>query len=142
MEYSETKSNKYTRYGNDNEPTTRKYFAETQHAHHDNLIVNATGFKVHTKYPCIGASLDDIVTCTCHEIRGLGIRCSYKYKKGLVNWDTDRTFPIDRGNSNHPYYYQMQLQVSICKLSETDFFIFTPANGGSSSLYVQVPIGD
>ena len=61
MQYSETKSNKYTRYGNDNEPAARKYFAETQHAHHDNLIVNVTGFKVHTEYPCIGASLDDIV---------------------------------------------------------------------------------
>ena len=61
MEYSETKSNKYTRYGNDNESAARKYFAETQHAHHVNLIVNATGFKVHTEHPCIGASLDDIV---------------------------------------------------------------------------------
>ena len=36
----------------------------------------------------------------------------------------------------------MQLQVSVCKLSKIDFFIFTPANGGSSSLYVQVPIDD
>ena len=36
----------------------------------------------------------------------------------------------------------MQLQVSVCKLSKIDFFIFSPANGGSSSLYVQVPIDD
>ena len=145
MEYSETKSNKYTRYGNDNEPAARKYFAETQHAHHDNLIVNVTGFKVHTEYPCIGASLEDIVTCTCHDIRGLEIRFSYEYKKGLVNWDKDRTFTIDRSNAikkNHPYYYQMQLQVSVCKLSKIDFFIFTPLNGGYSSLYVQVSTDD
>ena len=139
MEYSETKSNKYTRYGNDNEPAARKYFAETQNAHHDNLIVNQTAFKVHTEYPCIGGSLDGIVTCSCHEIRGLEIKCPYNYQKGLVNWDEDRTFPIDRSNSikkNHPYYYQMQLQMSVCKLSKIDFFIFSPANGGSSSLYV------
>ena len=139
MQYSETKSNKYTRYGNDNEPAARKYFAETQNAHHDNLIVNQTAFKVHTEYPCIGGSLDGIVTCSCHEIRGLEIKCPYNYQKGLVNWDEDRTFPIDRSNSikkNHPHYYQMQLQMSVCKLSKIDFFIFSPANGGSSSLYV------
>ena len=33
----------------------------------------------------------------------------------------------------------MQLQVSVCKLSKIDFFIFSPANGGSSSSYVQIP---
>ena len=38
MQYSETKSNKYTKYGNDNEPAGRKYFAETQNAYHDNLM--------------------------------------------------------------------------------------------------------
>ena len=62
MQYSETKSNKYTRYGNDNEPAARKYFGETQHAHHDNLIVNETGFKVQTEYPYIGSSLDGVAT--------------------------------------------------------------------------------
>ena len=36
----------------------------------------------------------------------------------------------------------MQLQVSVCKLSKIDFFIFSPANGGSSSLCVQVLIDD
>ena len=30
--------------------------------------------------------------------------------------------------------------MSVCKLSKIDFFNFSPANGGSSSLYVQVPI--
>ena len=33
----------------------------------------------------------------------------------------------------------MQLQMSVCKLSKIDFFIFSPANGGSSSSYVQIP---
>ena len=50
MQYSETKSNKYTRYGNDNKPAARKYFAETQNAHDDNLIVNETGFNVHCNW--------------------------------------------------------------------------------------------
>ena len=30
----------------------------------------------------------------------------------------------------------------VCKLSKTDFFIFSSANGGSSSPYAQVPIGN
>ena len=58
MENFETKWNKYTRYGNGNEPATKKYFVETQNAHHENLIVNESGFKVHTEHPRIGASLD------------------------------------------------------------------------------------
>ena len=36
----------------------------------------------------------------------------------------------------------MQLQMPVCKLSKTDFFIFSSANGGSSSPYAQVPIGN
>ena len=60
MQYSETKS---TRYANDNEHAARKCFAETQNAHHEKLIANETGFKVHTEHPCIGASFDGIVTC-------------------------------------------------------------------------------
>ena len=71
MQYSETKSNKCTRYGNDNEFAGRKYFAETQNVHHENLIVNETGFKVHTQYPCIGESLDGINSYSCLEIWGL-----------------------------------------------------------------------
>ena len=143
IQYSGTKSNKYTRYGNDKEPVARKYFAETQNGHHDNFVVNETGFKVHTEYPCIGASLDGIVTYSCHETKGLEIKCPYNYQKDLVNWGKDRRFSIHRSNSikkNHPYYYQIQLQMSVCKLSKIDFFIFPPANGGSSSLYVRVPI--
>ena len=61
MQYSETKS---TRYANDNEHAARKCFAETQNAHHEKWIVNETGFKVHTEYPCVGASFDGIVTCS------------------------------------------------------------------------------
>ena len=30
--------------------------------------------------------------------------------------------------------------MSVCKLSKIEFFIFSPANGGSISLYIQVPI--
>ena len=56
MQYSETKSNKYTRYGNENEHAARKYFVETQNPHNEKLIVNKTGFKVHNEYPCIGPS--------------------------------------------------------------------------------------
>ena len=74
-QYSEMKSNKYARYGNGNEPAARKYFLETYNTHHENLIVNETGFKVHTEYPCIGASLDGTATCSCYEIRGLEIKC-------------------------------------------------------------------
>ena len=59
--------------------------------------------------PCIGASLDDVIaTCSCHEIRRLEIKCPYNYQKGLVNWDKDRTYPIDRSDSikkTHLYYY-------------------------------------
>ena len=78
---SGTKSNKYTRYRNDNEPEARKYFAETQNAHHEHLIVNETGFKFHTEYPCIGASLDGIVTCSCHEIRRIRDQVSLQLSK-------------------------------------------------------------
>ena len=119
MQYSQKKLNRYTRYGNDNEPAARKYFAETQKP--DREFLNETGFKVCTEYPYI-------VTCSYYEIRGLEIKCPYNYQKGLVNWEKDGTFPIDRSNSikkNDPYYYQMQLQMYVCNLSKMTSFFFT-----------------
>ena len=85
------------------------------------------------------------ITCSCQGIRGLLIKCPYNYQKGLVNWDKDGTFPIEKNNSikkNYPYYYQMQLQMSVSNLSKIDFFPFSLAKGGPSSLYVQVPIAN
>ena len=115
-QYSDTKSNKYNRYGIDNKLGARKYFAETQNAHHENMIVNETGFKVYAEYPCIGASLDGTATCLCHEIRRLEIMFPYSYQKDLFNWDNDRTLPVDRSNSikkNNLYHYHMQLQMPV-----------------------------
>ena len=120
IQYSETKSNKYTRFGNDNEPAARKYFVETQNTHHENLIVNETGFKVHTEYPCINASLDGIVTCFCHDMRELEIKCAYSYQKGLVNWDEGRAF----------------LQIEVIPLRKI-IYVITKCN--SKCLYVNCP---
>ena len=83
--------------------------------------------------------------CSCHGIQGLVIKCHYNYQKGLVNWNEDGIFPIEKNNStkkNYPYYYQMQLQMSVSNLSKIDFLPFSPAKGGSNSLYVQVPIAN
>ena len=78
IQYSEMKSDKYTRCRNENDPAARKYFVETQDARHE------TGFKFYTEYPCIGVSLDGIITCYWHEIRRLEIKCPYNCQKCLV----------------------------------------------------------
>ena len=98
MQYSEMKSDKFTRYRNKNDPAGRKYFVETQDARHEKLIVNVTGVKFYMQYPPL-VSLDGIITCSCHAIRRLEINCPYNYQKRLVKWDKDRTFHLDRSNS-------------------------------------------
>ena len=48
IQYSEMKSDKYTRCRNENDPAARKYFVETQDARHEKLMKLVSNFTRNT----------------------------------------------------------------------------------------------
>ena len=83
------------------------------------------------KYPELGESPDAIIKCDCCSGEGLlEIKCPFKYRNGLENWENDKKFPIDPSSQklkkSHSYYGQVQGQMMVCKLRYCDFFVWSP----------------
>lgn len=94
---------------------------------HDNATVSKAGLFIDAVRPYIGASPDGIVNCNCC---GQGVICPYFVKEGLPEDDmggfcmtkTDDKWSLKR---NHTYFYQIQLQMAVCKVDYGDFVVWT-----------------
>ena len=141
MQYGELVDNRFTRYGKETEPKAREFYKnKIQNEHHD-LKVEETGFHVNAEYPYLGATPDGLVYCSCHESKVLEIKCPYKYKNGLLKWETDKDFILDnncKAKNNHPYYFQMQLQMLLTGFNYADLLIYSPVDNGKTSLITTV----
>ena len=142
MQYEAGVQNKYTRYGNLMEPVARSNYYESQHNIHENFKVDETGFLVSKDFPFLGASPDGMVSCSCHKPRLLEIKCPYKYKNGLVNWQNDKNFPVSSDNkikTEHQYHYQMQHQMFVFDVDSVDFYIYSESkNAEAKSLLLTI----
>ena len=134
MQYSPSLSSKFTAHGIEMEPIAKDCFITIMSKSHRNLQVLESGLKINADEPFLGASPDGIVTCDCHEDAVLEIKCPYKYKDGLSNWELDKDFPIDSNfamKKDHSYYYQIQLQMELSNVHFGYFFVFSPAEKAS-----------
>ena len=116
-------------YGSAMESSARDWYFATQKQQHVNLSVREAGFHVRVDYPFLGASPDGIVSCDCHDQKLLEIKCPSKYENGFLNWENDKDFPLAKDHSlktSHQYYFQVQLQMFICKFSSVDFLFIHP----------------
>ena len=128
----------YTRFGTNTEPWVREYYKNTQKFHHKNfLIVKRCGFLVKQTHALLDASSYGIVSCTCHNNRVLEIKCPHNYPNELKQWQNDKRFPLNPEGSfkeNHPYYFQIQLQMFIHNLNDGHFLIFCKQKPNESIL--------
>ena len=98
---------------------------------HDGLQVLEAGLFVDIERPYLGASPDGIINCNCCGKGVLEVKCPFCIKEGLPG-DLDQTnFCMTKQDDlwtlkrNHAYYYQIQLQLEVCKLSYCDFVVWT-----------------
>ena len=129
MQYTIRKPTKQMQYGSAMESSARDWYFATQKQQHVNLSVREAGFHVRVDYPFLGASPDGIVSCDCHDQKLLEIKCPSKYENGFLNWENDKDFPLAKDHSlktSHQYYFQVQLQMFICKFSSVDFLFIHP----------------
>jgi hypothetical protein len=69
-----------TDHGKKYEPVARAVYWSREKAIHQNMEVAQCGLFVDPTAPCLGASPDGIVSCSCHGKRVLEIKCTYKHK--------------------------------------------------------------
>ena len=134
MQYTKRKPTKQMQYGSTMESSARDWYFAMQKQQHVNLSVRETGFHAQVDYPFLGASPDGIVSCDCHDQKLPEIKFPSKYEDGFLNWENDQDFPLAKDHSlktSHQYYFQVQLQMFICKISSVDFHLYSPKNNGT-----------
>lgn len=134
-----------TKYGKEMETTARDSYFNENTSKHDNLTITSTGLHINQKYPFLGASPDGILNCSCHGKGLLEIKCPFKYKDGLKHWIDDKNCPITAAKKmkiNHPYYFQVQLQMLVTELRYCDFFVWSNGTSPGDTFQVRVCINE
>ena len=141
MQYITVPNVKAIKYGREHEGLARTCYENLQKCRHRNFEIQLTGLHIDTHFPALGASPDALVSCDCHGMGVLEIKCPEKYMNGLFNWQNDKKFPVGKTHEikrNHPYFYQMQMQMLLTKRSYCDFFVWSKGKENSDKLIVRV----
>lgn len=120
----------FYRWGCKHEQDAVEAFTAAATCKHTNLKVSSSGFCVDTCYPFIGASPDGIITCNCCEKRVLEVKCPYSCKNSLPDEEKENFFMIKQNGTwtlkrNHAYFYQVQIQMKVCRVSKCEFVVWT-----------------
>ena len=121
-------------WGITNEPNARKSYLKYAEEHHGNFIYRAAGLFVDVENVHLGASPDGLVTCDCCGEGLIEIKCPYKYRTvhpSTVTNDKDFCLQVNEQgetclSNDHPYYVQVQGQLTVCRKDYCDFIVWTP----------------
>lgn len=92
------------------------------------------GFVISPEYPFLGASPDGVIVCGNDKFV-IEIKCPYSHRYETVQQATmiDSNFPLCKDElngelvvkKNHPYYFQMQLQMFVVRAKAAFLVIYT-----------------
>lgn len=111
---------------------------------HSNLIIKRTGVHLCSDNLFLAASPDGILSCSCHGIAVVEVKCPYKYRNStILAACKDPDFPLKYDPlekkykllESHQYYYQTQLQMYVTGHHLCYFVVFTSID----LVYVKVP---
>lgn len=117
------------RWGCQHKDEAVKCYIDTAQKHHDGLEVSKAGFFIDVERPYIGASPDRILDCKCCGRGVLEVKCPFCHKAELPE-EEDKNFCMTKESGQwtlrrqHPYYYQVQLQMHVCRVSYADFIVW------------------
>ena len=116
-------------WGRTHEEIAVQVFTNSMKGKHKNLVVKRMGLKLDEDCHYIGASVDGLVECSCHEPSILEIKSPYSLRDGTVEKDGHKLQYLDRTlnlKKNHPHYFQLQTYLAVYKLKMGYFCIYTP----------------
>ena len=141
MQYVTVPNVKAIKYGREHEGLARTCYENLQKCRHTNFKIQLTGLHIDARFPALGPSPDALLNCDCHGMGVLEIKCPEKYMNGLFNWQKDKKFPVTKTyeiKRNHPYFYEMQMQMLLTKRSYCDVFVWLKGKENSDKLIVRV----
>ena len=123
-------------YGCDHEHVAREKYVTEHSKVHESFFVIKCGLILHPSHPLVSASPDGIVNCSCCGTSTLEIKCPFRCKEKSFEEvvQSQSSFCLEmEGDSlklknDHPYYYQVQLQMKICQVDYSDFVVWREDN--------------
>ena len=115
------------------ESARRAYYRVEKKQHHDMKLVSK-GFLISSRKPFLGASVDNVRTCSCKDCRSVVVeyKCPWKHKgkppkeafltPEVGGEQVGNTFLL---KSTSKYYYQVQLQMFVCNLILCHLVVWT-----------------
>lgn len=139
--------NNATKWGKTNESLAINVIVREMKKTHFNLKCSQSGFIINANEPHIGASPDGVITCDCHGVYPLEIKCPYSLKHttdlktdllGMKNAYVNLQNGNLELNTSHEYYYQVQMQMHVTNSQIGLFGVWCP----SEFLYIFVKRDD
>ncbi|XP_066930891.1 uncharacterized protein [Clytia hemisphaerica] len=127
-----------TEHGNKFEKDARNTLNVYLSSQHQNCVIKDCGLYRSQDYPFLGASPDGIMECSCCSVGYvIEVKCPHKCTKSdmihLADTDNDFCMEKEEGTENkyklkqdHPYYYQVQLQMLITGIPRSYFIVYSP----------------
>ncbi|XP_072142295.1 uncharacterized protein [Dermacentor andersoni] len=104
------------------ENTAKDFYLAT--TTHQNLQLQSIGLVISKENPCIGASPDGLVTCSCCATRVLEVKCPVN----LERFQAKELTTLSNGKlslkKTSRYFCQIQVQMGILEVEMADFFVF------------------
>lgn len=128
-------SSKETTYGKKMEPVALEMFIEKMSKDHSNYVCNRSGLIIDELCAFFAVSPDGLCTCDCCETHLVEIKCPYSLSfsdskienilsiKNPYVLQENGSYKI---NKNHSYFYQLQIQMAVCRLSLSYLYVWSP----------------
>lgn len=121
-----------TAWGKQHEQKAREAYKSAARTIHTNFQCRESGLHISVDHPFLAASPDGVVSCTCCGDGVLEIKCPYNGREGptrqLAAAKSSCITLVDgkfKLNTDHAYYYQVQMQMLVCKAAYCDFVLWT-----------------
>ena len=123
-----------TEWGCSHEKQALESYKSAMQHDHENFRVAPCGFFISVDSPHLGASPDGLVSCDCHGLGIVEVKCPYSARNITVDdaAGSSSDFCLEHLQDGdlslkltHSYYYQCQLQLHVTKYSYCDFVVWT-----------------
>lgn len=113
-------SHRNLQYGRDMEGTARKKYEEVTGAR-----VHEAGLIICEEQPWLACSTDGIIVGPSGELMVLEIKCPIKCREDRISVEYVRNGELKKTDQ---YYFQVQMQMYLCKAKKCHFFVFSTAD--------------
>ena len=115
-------------YGQNSEAKAIQTYVETYKSEHTNLRCLRKGLKLYEDIPYLGASVDGILVCDCHESFLVEVKCPYSLRdKSIIEYGNKLIYltPDLQLRKTHPYWDQVQMGLGVYGLQKGKFIVWS-----------------